>query len=59
MQYDDLRDVHPDLCLLFQVDSDEPAGMMWGDVGRLYIWIGRDDLTARRFDRTTPEPQAH
>jgi len=48
-----------DLCLLLRVDSDEAAGMMLGDVGRLYLWINRDDLAARRFDRATLEFQAH
>ena len=37
--------------LLLQVDSDEAAGLMWGDAGMLYYWIRDDDLAARRFDR--------
>jgi uncharacterized protein YwqG len=38
--------------LLFQLDSDDDAGMMWGDVGRLYWWIREPDLQARNFDAT-------
>lgn len=38
--------------LLLQVDSQDDAGMMWGDVGRLYYWIRQEDLTAGRWDRT-------
>lgn len=38
--------------LLAQIDSEEQAGMMWGDCGALYWLIRRDDLIARRFDRT-------
>jgi uncharacterized protein YwqG len=38
--------------LLLQVDTDEDAGWMWGDVGRLYFWIRKQDLAERRFDRT-------
>ncbi len=37
--------------LLLQIDSDENAGMMWGDVGRLYFWIKADDLAEKRFDK--------
>ena len=37
--------------LLLQIDSDEEnAGMIWGDVGRLYFWIRRDDLKKRAFE---------
>ena len=38
--------------LLLQIDSDEDAGMMWGDSGRLYVWIREQDLLARRFDKS-------
>lgn len=34
--------------LLLQLDSDDDAGMMWGDVGTLYFWIREED--ARRDD---------
>jgi hypothetical protein len=37
--------------LLMQIDSDDCNGMMWDDGGMLYVWIWRDDLRARRFDR--------
>lgn len=39
--------------LLLQVDSNEKdCGMMWGDLGRIYYWIRRDDLLDRKFDRS-------
>ena len=38
--------------LLLQIDSDEHAGMRWGNEGMLYYWIKRDDLKAQRFDDT-------
>lgn len=38
--------------LLLQVDSDEHAGMRWGDAGMLYYWIEQDALQAHRFDNT-------
>lgn len=38
--------------LLLQVDSDEDLGMMWGDLGRLYLWITEEDLVARRFEKS-------
>jgi uncharacterized protein YwqG len=30
--------------LLLQLDSDERTGMRWGNNGRLYFWIRREDL---------------
>lgn len=40
-----------DWMLLLQLDSDDDAGMMWGDCGMLYFWIRKDDLRAGRFDK--------
>jgi uncharacterized protein YwqG len=38
--------------LLMQIDTEvEQSDMMWGDGGRLYIWIKEDDLAARRFEK--------
>jgi len=36
--------------LLLQVDSEQRTGMYWGDSGRLYFMIHKDDLRHRRFD---------
>jgi uncharacterized protein YwqG len=37
--------------LLLQIDSDEDnAGMMWGDLGRIYFWIRKQDLQKRAFE---------
>lgn len=42
-----------DWLLVLQIDSDDDdADMVWGDCGRLYYWILRQDLKASRFDRT-------
>lgn len=38
--------------LLMQVDSNEDIGMMWGDLGRLYLWITSEDLAARNFENS-------
>lgn len=38
--------------LLLQIDSNEENGMMWGDVGRLYFWIRKDDLLNQKFDKS-------
>jgi uncharacterized protein YwqG len=38
-----------DWLLLLQVDSEERAGMTWGDEGRLYFMIRKDDLQQSRF----------
>ncbi|HWA82225.1 MAG TPA: YwqG family protein [Fimbriimonadaceae bacterium] len=37
--------------LLLQVDSDDAAGMMWGDVGILYFCIREDDLKKADFEK--------
>jgi len=36
--------------LLLQLDSDDDAGMMWGDCGMLYFWIKESDLRQSRFE---------
>lgn len=38
--------------LLFQLDSESCAKMMWGDSGMLYFMIKDDDLKNRRFDQS-------
>jgi len=45
--------------LLLQVDSDDNADMMWGDAGRLYYWIRKQDLASRRFADTWTILQCH
>jgi uncharacterized protein YwqG len=37
--------------LLLQIDSEEDAGMMWGDVGRIYFQIREQDVKDLKFDR--------
>jgi uncharacterized protein YwqG len=37
--------------LLLQVDTDDDAGIMWGDCGTIYYWIREADLRARDFDK--------
>ncbi|MFI9724027.1 YwqG family protein [Streptomyces sp. NPDC052396] len=44
--------------LLAQFDSDDEAGMMWGDCGSLYWVIRREDLAQGRFDRALFEWQS-
>lgn len=39
-----------DWMLLLQLDSDERAGMDWGEAGRLFFCLRREDLAARRFE---------
>jgi uncharacterized protein YwqG len=36
--------------LLLQVDSDDNAGMLWGDLGSVYYWIKRSSLESRSFE---------
>ena len=49
--YDDDTSGIADWLLLLQVDSDDAGGFMWGDVGRLYWCIKRDDLLAKDFEK--------
>lgn len=35
--------------LLFQVDSDEHAGMCWANTGLLYYWLKKADMQTRQF----------
>ncbi|MBI5359537.1 MAG: DUF1963 domain-containing protein [Planctomycetes bacterium] len=39
-----------DWVLLFQLDTDDDTGMMWGDCGMLYFWIKKADLEEKRFE---------
>lgn len=42
-----------DWVLLLQVDSEEDkTGMMWGDSGRIYFWIKKQDLLNKDFSKT-------
>lgn len=42
-----------DWILLLQIDSEEEnAGMMWGDSGKLYYWIKKQDLKDKNFDKS-------
>jgi len=40
---------------LFLVDSEESADIFWGDMGRLYYLIRRDDLQKRAFENVWME----
>jgi len=50
-QYDQLKAGAQDWLLLLQIDSNpEDAYMMWGNLGRLYFWIRKQDLEKKNFD---------
>ena len=51
VQYSKLKTAD-DWQLLMQLDSEDEAGMMWGDVGKLYFTILERDLKSQRFDKT-------
>lgn len=39
-----------DWILLLQIDSNSENEMMWGDSGRLYFWIKKQNLIEKKFD---------
>jgi hypothetical protein len=45
--------------LLLQVDSENNTDISWGDSGRLYFLIHKDDLRERRFEKTFVTMQCH
>jgi uncharacterized protein YwqG len=45
----DLENGRVDWILLLQIDSNEET-FMWGDCGKLYFWIKKDDLSNLNFD---------
>lgn len=54
-----LRPGAADWRLLLQLDTDDAAGMMWGDVGRLYFWVREADARAGDFSKTWTILQCH
>jgi len=47
----DLEACAADWRLLFQLSNDDDLGVDLGTANRLFVWVRRDDLAARRFDR--------
>ncbi|MGE7094486.1 YwqG family protein [Lysinibacillus sp. NPDC048646] len=37
--------------LLLQLDSEDDLGYMWGDSGKLYFWIRKEDCQNKNFDK--------
>lgn len=50
---DDPRSPSDPMLLLFQLDSDEPMDLMWGDMGVGHFFIREKDLVARDFSKTS------
>jgi uncharacterized protein YwqG len=45
--------------LLFQLDSNRDPSWMWGDDGKLFFWIRREDLRALAFEKAWYFLQCH
>lgn len=54
-----LETVKSDWILLFQLDTDDDVGMMWGDCGLLYFWIKKTDLKETSFENCWMILQCH
>jgi uncharacterized protein YwqG len=52
-----LKDGVEDWQLLLQLDSDDNLDWMWGDLGRLYFWIRKQDLEKHDFSNVWCEKQ--
>ncbi len=48
---DEIRKAAEDWTLLFQMDTIDDCDMMFGDSGRLYFCIKKQDLAEKRFDK--------
>jgi len=48
-----------DWLLLFQLDSNKEPAWMWGDWGKLYFWIRREELMLHDFSKTWFFTQCH
>lgn len=48
-----------DELLVLQIGSVDEVGMMWGDLGCLYISLTPADLTARKFEKAVTEMQCY
>lgn len=46
----DVPDTQADWRLLLQVESDDDAGWMWGDLGALFFTVRSSEPAARKFD---------
>jgi uncharacterized protein YwqG len=51
-QLDVYKEKSKDWRLLLQLDSDDNAGMIWGDVGMLYFWIRKSSILDEQFEST-------
>ena len=47
-----VRDTADQWVLLLQIGTDDKGLLHWGDDGQVYLWIRREDLRARCFERT-------
>ena len=46
-----VRDTADQWVLLLQIGTDDKGLLQWGDDGQVYLWMRREDLRARRFER--------
>lgn len=45
--------------LLMQIECNKEIGMIWGDMGALFLWISDEDLAARNFENAWLIPQSY
>jgi uncharacterized protein YwqG len=50
---------YDDWLVLLQLDSEESSDMMWGDDGKLYFMIHKEDLKNKNFDNVKMSLQCY
>ena len=51
-EFEKLRQNIGEWTLLLQIGSNDENEMMWCDCGKIYLWIRKNDLREKKFDKS-------